>query len=139
MTVQLPVVLWTVICFCLLIVILDRLLFRPMLTFMDRREEKIRRAAERREADERALRDAQEALRQFRRGEAEHTEALARETVDAARREADAKIAEAAAQGARDVEECRAGLSAEAETLAQQLDKRTEELARAYLSALTGV
>ena len=44
MTVQLPVLLWTVICFGALILILNNLLFKPMLAFMDRREESIARA-----------------------------------------------------------------------------------------------
>ena len=139
MTVQLPVVLWTVICFCLLIVILDRLLFRPMLSFMDAREEKIRAATDKREADARALREAEESLDAFRREEEARIAALARDTVADAQRDAEEMTARAAAEGAAAVEECREALAADAEEIAQQLDKRTEELARAYLSALTGV
>ena len=139
MTVQLPVVLWTVICFVLLIVILDRLLFRPMLAFMDAREEKIRRAREKLDADAEAQRRAEEALETFHRDEETHLGALARETVAEARREADEMTARAARESAEAVERCRAELGEDAREIAQQLDKRTEELARAYLSALTGV
>ena len=49
MTVQISVVLWTLICFALLYLILKFLLFRPLLAVMDRRTEKIenaRRSAE---------------------------------------------------------------------------------------------
>ncbi|MBQ3708054.1 MAG: hypothetical protein II889_09120 [Clostridia bacterium] len=139
MTVQLPVVLWTVICFCLLIVILNRLLFRPMLAFMDAREEKIRRGREKRDADAEAVKTAEEALETFRREEEAHLDALARETVAEARREADEMTARAAREAAEAVEGCRVQLEEDAKEIAQQLDKRTEELARAYLSALTGV
>ena len=63
----------------------------------------------------------------------------ARETVAEARREADEMTARAAREAADAVERCRAELGEDAREIAQQLDKRTEELARAYLSALTGV
>ena len=46
MTIQWSVLLWTVICFLLLVLILDRLLFRPVLELLDRRRERVRRAAE---------------------------------------------------------------------------------------------
>ncbi len=41
MTIQLSVLIWTVICFCVFMLVLDRLLFRPLLRFMDRRREKM--------------------------------------------------------------------------------------------------
>ena len=39
MTIQLPVLLWTVICFVLLMLILSRLLFRPLLGGVSQQEE----------------------------------------------------------------------------------------------------
>ena len=44
MTIQLPILLWTLITFALAMLILNRLLFRPMLVFMDKRQAKIDRA-----------------------------------------------------------------------------------------------
>ena len=41
MTIQLSVLIWTVICFCVFMLVLDRLLFKPLLRFMDRRKEKM--------------------------------------------------------------------------------------------------
>lgn len=46
MNIQLPVVLWTVICFLVLMLILKNLLFRPVFRVMDERKEKIARAKE---------------------------------------------------------------------------------------------
>ncbi len=43
MSVQLSVVIWTVINFCILMLVLWKLLFKPTLAFMDKRAEKIRR------------------------------------------------------------------------------------------------
>ncbi len=47
MNIQLSVTLWTVICFCLLMIILRNLLFKPMLSLMDARKEKIALAQKR--------------------------------------------------------------------------------------------
>lgn len=50
MNIQLNVLIWTIICFCLAMLILDRLLFRPLLKFMDARQAKIDAAKAQREA-----------------------------------------------------------------------------------------
>ena len=59
MTVQVSVTIWTILCFLALMLILDRLLFRPLLSFMDKRREKIDRAREDKTA---ALRQREEEL-----------------------------------------------------------------------------
>lgn len=46
MTIQLSVSVWTVICFVLLMLILHNLLFKPVLKVMDERNERIRKAAQ---------------------------------------------------------------------------------------------
>lgn len=46
MNIQLPVVIWTVICFLVLMLILKFLLFKPVLSVLDKRKEKIRLASE---------------------------------------------------------------------------------------------
>lgn len=46
MTIQLSISVWTVICFVLLMIILDKLLFKPVLKVMDERKERIKRAAD---------------------------------------------------------------------------------------------
>ena len=72
MTIEPSLIVWTVLCFLALVLILKKLLFQPMLTFMDTRNAKIeaaRKAKEdarteyeaeaRRLADERAAQEAQ--------------------------------------------------------------------------------
>ena len=44
MTIQPSVLIWTIICFCLMMVILNKLLFKPLLSFMDARNDRIARA-----------------------------------------------------------------------------------------------
>ena len=46
MTIQLSISVWTVICFVLLMIILDKLLYKPVLKVMDERKERIKRAAD---------------------------------------------------------------------------------------------
>ena len=62
MNIQLSVVIWTVICFLVLMLILHNLLFKPVLALFDRRREKIEAAEKKREADERARLEHQAAL-----------------------------------------------------------------------------
>ena len=45
MNIQLSVVLWTIICFVLLMLILHNLLFKPVLKVLDARREKIENVA----------------------------------------------------------------------------------------------
>lgn len=46
MSIQISVVIWTVICFLLLMVILRNLLFKPVLEVMDKRRERVEKARE---------------------------------------------------------------------------------------------
>ena len=138
MTLQLPVLLWTLICFWLLVVILDRLLFRPMLAFMDAREEKIRRAAQKKEENGRALLEAEEKLARFRQEEAAHIDTLSKEAVAAARREADAIRSAAAQERDRILEESRDAFQEESAGIGNTMKENADELAKAFLSALIG-
>jgi len=55
MNIQPSVLIWTVICFCVFMLVIWKLLFKPLLSVMDARREKVDSARERlRESDERA-------------------------------------------------------------------------------------
>ncbi len=138
MTVQYPVLLWTVICFVLFAVILDRLLFRPLLAFMDRREERIRNAAETLRKRDEARREAEEGLARFREEEAERTKTLSAEAIARAEEEASALLLAATEEQKRSAETCREALAREAEEIGKAADEKADELARTYLSALMG-
>ena len=55
MNFQPSIMVWTVICFLLLMVILKKLLFAPVLKVMDSRREKIQAAADKKEAIEKLI------------------------------------------------------------------------------------
>ena len=136
MTVQLPVLLWTVICFGALILILNNLLFKPMLAFMDRREERIARAAEKEAGIRRALAEAEEARKRFDEEERQHISLLAQNALADARREADLLLGDAAKKHADSLERRRKELAEESEEIKHTLDENAEELARSWLSSL---
>lgn len=53
MTIQLSVTIWTIICFVLLMLILNFLLFKPVLKVMDERRARIEKAAQKKAENER--------------------------------------------------------------------------------------
>ena len=136
MTVQLPVLLWTVICFGALILILQNLLFRPILSLLDRRADRIAKAAAKEAEDRRAREEAEEALKRFGEAEREHISALSEAALTGARREADAMLSEAAERSAERLERTRTDLAAESDAVRQTLDGKAEELVQEWVSSL---
>lgn len=129
MTIEPSLIVWTVLCFLALVLILKKLLFQPMLTFMDTRNAKIeaaRKAKEdarteyeakaRRLADERAAQEAQ-----LRQSGAKALEQAQEEL----RRETTQKRAEAAQRLA----ENRAVLAEESERITRELEPQLSDLA----------
>ena len=60
MEIQLSVIIWTVICFLLLMLILKKLLFTPILKMLDGREEKIEAARKKKAEIERLTAENEE-------------------------------------------------------------------------------
>ena len=129
MTIEPSLIVWTVLCFLALMLILKKLLFQPMLTFMDTRNAKIEAARKAKEdarteyeaeahhlADERAAQEAQ-----LRQSGAEALEQAQEEL----RRETTQKRAEAAQRLA----ENRAALAEESERITRELEPQLSDLA----------
>ena len=132
MTIQLSVTIWTVICFAALMVILDRLLFRPLLDFMDRRREKIdgtraaRRAAlEEREQELHRWSEEQLAARK-------HAMEEASAALEAMREENGHRLAERKAEYGRRLALQREALEEESQTILASLDSRTASLSAIF-------
>ena len=128
--------IWTIINFCLLMLVLDRLLFRPLFKVMDAREEKIgrvrRAAAEREEARIRAAAEAEERQNALA-AEAERSrlERLAR-----ARAEAAAAEDRAREEGKARVAAWEKQVSEEEETLQKSVETGLDELVEAAVSKI---
>ena len=128
-------VLWVIFFVLLLTVLLDRLLFKPVLRVMEERERAIRSA---RELAERSASEARLASAEFEKKTAEARTELYRqmdemrraamseraEIMSRTRAEAEAEIAAASAKLAAEAEEARRRLSAEADVLGAAVAER---------------
>ncbi len=136
MTIQLSVLIWTVITFCLFIVVINRLLFKPMLAFMDKRQARIDQAMQKKLEYDRMLADAEQQLENFCAEESRHCAQLAKDELDRAHVDAEEIIGEAMRLRMRNISERRAELGIEHHEIEEILDARVEELAAAYISTL---
>lgn len=136
MTIQLPVLLWTVICFCLLVFILNHFLFKPMLVFMDRRQEKIDRAARKKEEHARALAEAETAMAAFRAEEERHMAERIQTEIAGAKREAEDLVTITHRKQNQNLDLHVAELELESKEIETVMDTRLEELAKLYVSTL---
>ena len=131
MNIQPNILIWTVICFCAFMLILWRLLLRPLLRFMDARAERIARArsldksAER--TEEAARREAELQLALQRSGEERHAALLAQ------REAGQAELKAQALAFRQETERKRAELAAEAQALVPELATAL----RAHVDAFT--
>lgn len=136
MTIQPSILIWTLICFALLMLILDRLLFRPMLSFMDARNERIEAARLKKETDEqaRAAAEAELAVRReqvvLRRAEIAKTE------IAEARVRAKRMTAKADAEREARIEACRTELTVRSRELDAGLEAGLDRLAKAFADKL---
>ena len=133
LTIQPSVFIWTLICFCLLMLILHRLLFRPMLSFMDARRARIDRAAARQEENRRLRTEAQAAVEARLQENAGLTAQAEQEQLSRAGEEAACLVEQARQRGEQRLQECRAGSAEERRQFDARLEQGQEELAQAFV------
>ncbi len=129
MTIQISVVIWTVICFVLLMIILNNLLFKPVLDIMDKRREKIA-AAKAKKAERESLIAENERLIAEKKAEHEANEKkLVKERVEKVG--SDRKKAVEAAKEVRlhKLDETRRNTDAEEAEILSKLSSHARELA----------
>ena len=129
MTIQISVTIWTVICFILAMLILNNLLFKPVLSVMDKRREKIA-AAKARKAEYDALASENEKLFAEKMAELDANEKkLIKERVEQV--SSDRRKAVEAAKEVRlhKLDETRRNTEAEEKEILSKLSSHAEELA----------
>ena len=137
MTIQPSVVIWTVICFLLLVLILDRLLFRPVLALLDKRRERLDAAREKKARTERLAAERAETR------ERERTAALAREKkrqsdeLERVRADGRARLEAADLERIRRTDGYRTSAEADCAQLLALLSQRADELAVSFAESLT--
>ena len=136
MTIQPSVTIWTILCVLALMLVLDRLLFRPLLSFMDKRREKIDGAKKAR-ADALAARETE-----LRQREEDRVAAEKRAMTDAAaaleetKRQNAAKLSEKKAENDASLAALRGALEEESSAILAALDPRVEDIAVAFAERL---
>ena len=128
MNISLSQIIWTVICFILFALVLDRLLIRPVLDNIDRRREKIEKAHGRKAELEEARLLAEEAARAEK---AARRELLAKEN--------DRKLAEAAAAADRELEELTEELEESERIAFDRINERESEANEKLGAAMDGM
>ena len=136
MTIQPSILLWTVITFCLTVFVLNRFLFGPMLAFMDKRQEKIDRAAARKVENARLLAEAEEKLEQFRREEDKHLTELAASALTNARHDAETLITVTHRKQNQKLDLHVADLETESKEIEKVLDTQLDDMAKCYADTL---
>ncbi len=135
MNIQPNILIWTVVCFCLFMLVLWRMLLRPLLKLMDAREAKLARArsldktAERAALASRREQERQEALRRM----GEERQRAAR----ALREQAKAELSERELEYRRETIRQREELEAEAEALVPELATSLKDHVDAFTDRLT--
>ena len=134
MSIQLSVILWTIICFVLLMLILRNLLFKPLLDCMDKRNRRIT------DAKEKQKRDAEHAQLELAAAEQRLSEQNAQ-----AKAEAERKVAEEQVRASQAIDEqtraeqaaCseyEAQLAEEKKALCEQTEQEVIRLSEIYAS-----
>lgn len=136
MTIQPSILLWTVITFCLTVFVLNRFLFRPMLAFMDKRQEKIDSAAAKKAENDRLLAEAEEKLAQFRAEEEKHLTELAASALTNARRDAETLITVTHRKQNQKLDLHVADLETESKEIEKVLDTQLDDMAKRYADTL---
>lgn len=132
MTIQPSIIIWTVICFLLLMVILKNLLFTPVLRMLDSRKEKV-------EAADKKLRDIEDInaennrriAEEKARAEAEST-AQAKARVLEVQSEGKKEIENAQRKCLSDIEEYRQGIKGEYDKIVYSVAPRMETAAAIF-------
>ena len=136
MNIQLSVTLWTIICFCLAMLILNKLLFKPLLQVMDARQERIDRAHGKQKAYAEAYDQELKALEKAREAEKQQKALEAAASLQASQEQAGRDLAAARQADAAEIEEYREQLRDESQELKSKLDAGLSSLAETFAERL---
>ena len=137
MNIQLSVVLWTIICFVLLMLILHNLLFKPVLKVLDARREKIENVAAKKAEWEKAGQEHAAMLAEREEQIARERQQQIREEVEAIRQDSKRTVELAKEARMELVDSYRGYVDAEREAILRRLGGHASELATAFADRLT--
>lgn len=140
MAIQPSVLIWTIINFCLFMLVADRLLFRPILAFMDKRREKTASltdgGAAADEPGAEVLTDSDSVPSDTSVSDVPVADVVTGDDVEAAKSAMERALAAAESRSRKRVDACRDGIDAEQKALDSSLEAELDRLAAAFASKL---
>ena len=132
MSIQPSVVVWTVICFVLLMIILKNLLFKPVLEVLDKRKEKIDAASKKlRDIESITAENERQLASEKARAEAESV-AAAKEKVQQIQSQGKKEIQNAQRKCLSDIDEYRNGITEEYDKIVYSVAPKMETAAAIF-------
>lgn len=128
--------MWTLICFCLFILIVNKLLFKPMLAIIDERRAKIEAAARKKADIEASQREYEENLKLAAENARKNEHERAEKMLSEARQHADDAIKEAEQMSKSRLELAAGDIAFENEELGNILSESVDKLAGTFISRL---
>lgn len=136
MNIQLSVVIWTVICFLILMAVLKFLLFRPVLEMLDKRKEKINNAALRKVQEAELLAEHEKKLAIIEEDQKIQRENIIKSELELIRVKNRQDTETAKAQRFERIEEYTKKTEAEKEEIRSTFLASSEEIAKAFADRL---
>lgn len=136
MTIQLPVVLWTVICFLLMTAILKNLLFKPVLELLDSRKAKSAAAREKQALIEQMEHEHSEKLSEIERENQKRREQSIKKELEEIRAQNKNDIENAKAARLASAEEYKAKTDTEKQAVISSFNEKSDEIVRAFAERL---
>lgn len=136
MTIQLSVLVWTIICFVLLMLILHHLLFQPVLKVLDDRKARIRNATEKKAEFSRIAEKNAAALREKEAARLEARRRQIKEQIETIRSDGKKAVEAANDQRLKAVDRCRQQAEDERIEILITLSAHAAELAVAFAESV---
>lgn len=132
MNIQISVVIWTVICFALLMVILRNLLFKPLLKVMDERSVRLENARKKKSEIDEAIREQEEKLCQQQTDYLEKQKKEISERLASIQAESKNAVIEARRKSLSDVKAYRKSMDAERGKTVSDVSANAKSIAEAF-------
>ncbi len=132
--IQPSLIVWTVICFFILMLTLDKLLLKPILKLMDDRQKKIDFAELKKNKLEESIKLNEEQKQKFI---SDMTQKLQKEKEEAKQRmitEWERRLSETSDMKQKNIDEYRSKLENEKKVISTEIDSRTDELAEKFVT-----
>lgn len=132
MNIQLSVMVWTVICFVLLMIILKKLLFEPVLQVLDSRNEKLLKAREKKADIEKAITENEEKLAVLKAQDIKERKQEAKKKLQQIQSDGKKEIENAQRQCLADIRKYRESISGEYDEIVQTVAPEMETAAAIF-------